>query len=399
MKEFILQKAKEHEGQIITWRRHFHAHPELSFKEEKTSAFIASLLGSMGYENIRIGTAGRPTGVIAELNTSSEGPTVALRADMDALPVQEETGLPFASENPGVMHACGHDAHMAILLGAAQILSEMKESLPGKVRLLFQPSEESGEITQGALPMIEDGALEDVDAIFGLHVWQPLESGRLGWMEGPLMASSDRWTLTIRGKGGHGAAPHLSIDPTAAAGHFISMVQTFVSRELDPLKTAVVSVGEMKAGNAFNIIPDSVYLQGTARTFEPAVRSAVEESLRRIASHSCEALRCTAEFAYHRNLPPTVNDPAMARLGACAAEEIFGAGNVGETPPTMVGEDFSYFLEKIPGAFFFLGIGNREKGYAYPHHHPKFQVDDGVLALGSAFEALTTYTFLFQKKE
>lgn len=394
MKEKLIYRAKEIEKNIIEWRRHLHAWPELSFEEEETSKYIASLLTSMGYEHIHIGTAGRPTGVVAELNSDHSGLCVALRADIDALPITEKTGLSFASKNEGVMHACGHDAHIAILLGAAQLLSEIREELPGKVKLIFQPSEESADYIQGARAVIDEHALDGVDAIFGLHVWQPTPSGVLAWKEGSIMACSDRWKLTIRGKGGHGASPHQTNDPTIAAAHFIAMAQSFVSRELDPLKTAVVSVGEMKAGNAFNVIPDYVSLIGTARAFEPEVREAMAGSLERVAEHCCAALRCKAEFIYERNLPPTVNDPEMTRFGVKAATLVFGEKNVMETQPTMGGEDFSYYLDKVPGAFFFLGIGNKEKGFTYPHHHPRFMVDEDVLSAGSAFEAILAFNYL-----
>lgn len=395
MSHDFTSRAEELKNAVVGWRRHFHSHPELSFDEVKTSRFIAEALTEMGCENVAVGTMGRPTGVLADITGGLPGRRVALRADIDALPVCEDTGLEFASLNKGVMHACGHDGHMAMLLGAARMLCEMKDRLKGSVRLIFQPSEESAEVCQGAHAMVDDGrALDGVDAIFGVHLWAPLENGVLGWKAGPMMACSDCWKLHITGKGGHGASPHEAHDPIVAAGHVICDLQTFVSREMDPLKCAVVSTGVMKAGGAFNVIPSEADLVGTARSFDPAVSRDTEEFIRRVAGNVCSAFRCEARLVYERNLPPTVNDPAMAELGRKAALDIFGASKVREVVPTMGGEDFSFYLQRVPGSFFFIGMGSAEKGVVYPHHHSKFMIDEDQLTKGAAFEASCAWNFL-----
>ncbi len=349
----------------------------------------------MGCENVTIGTMNRPTGVTADIIGKLPGKCVALRADIDALPVTEETGLPFASQNNGVMHACGHDAHMSMLLGAAKLLCEVKDLLPGKVRLIFQPSEESAAVRQGARAMVEDGrALDGVDAIFGVHIWSPVKDGVLGYAPGPFMACADSWTVKVHGQGGHGASPHETHDPVVAAGQIIGALQTFVSRELNPLERAVVSVGIMKAGTAFNIIPSEVEITGTARSFVPQVSLDTESFIRRVSENIAAAYRCTAEVEYARNLPPTVNTPEMALLGAEAAKNIFGPENVLEVQPTMAGEDFSFFLEKVPGSYFFIGTGDAAKGTNWPHHHPRFMIDESLLHKGAAFEATCAWAFL-----
>ena len=388
-------RAKEIENAVVAWRRHFHAFPELSFKEAGTSKYIASELEKMGCENICIGTAGEPTGVIADIAGAFPGKRAALRADIDALPVLEETGLEYASKYEGVMHACGHDGHMAMALGAAKMLCEVKDELHGSVRLIFQPSEESPMFIQGAKAVVKEGrALAGVDAIFGVHLWSPLADGKLGYSKGALMACSDSWKISITGKGGHGASPHETHDPMMAAGQLICALQTFVSRELNPLKSAVLTIGIVKAGTAFNVIPASVEMVGTARSFEKQVSCGTEAFVRRMAENICAAFRCKAEVAYSHDLPPTVNTPEMALLGAEVGREIFGEENVLETQPTMAGEDFSCYLENVPGSFFFIGVGDDAKGTAWPHHHCRFNIDEDVLYKGAAFEASCVWEFL-----
>ena len=388
-------RAKKLENVVVSWRRHFHSYPELSFEEAETSKYIAAELEKMGCENICIGTAGRPTGVIADILGAFPGKRVALRADIDALPVLEETGLEFASKNKGVMHACGHDGHMAMVLGAAKLLCEVKDKLHGSVRLIFQPSEESAEFKQGAAAVVKEGrALAGVDAIFGVHLWSPFPDGKLGYSRGPLMACSDSWEINITGKGGHGASPHETHDPMMAAGQLICALQTFVSRELNPIKSAVLTIGIVKAGTAFNVIPATVEMVGTARSFEKQVSYDTEAFIRRMAENICAAFRCKAEVTYHRNLPPTVNTPEMALLGAEVGRGIFGEENVLETQPTMAGEDFAWYLENVPGSFFFIGIGDEAKGTTWPHHHCRFTIDEDVLYKGAAFEASCAWKFL-----
>jgi amidohydrolase len=394
--EKIRVLSRDLHQKVVEHRRYFHSHPELSMEEFETSKTIASILEDLGYENVRVGTAGKPTGVVADLNSDKPGKCIALRADMDALPIQEETGLPYASQNDGVMHACGHDSHIAILLGVAELIMKTKDIFPWKVRLIFQPSEESGS-TPGARAMVADGVLDGVDAITGLHVWMNVPSGKIGYRRGPLMASADKWEVRLQGKGGHGAVPQTAVDPTLAAGHLITMLQSIVSRETDPLESIVVSVGKMEAGNAFNIIPDSAYLLGTTRTFNPELRDELPGRMKRIAEHVAEATRCSAEFTYHNNLPPTVNDAEFTEKGAIAASRVLGEEKVVEIPPTMGAEDFSFYLEKIPGSYFFLGIGNESKGITAPHHHPRFQVDEDVLSDGVALISAVAANYLSEE--
>lgn len=384
-------RAKEIEADVIGWYRHLHRKPELSFKEIETTGWIVSRLEEMGITGARIGCGDSPSGLTVDLGAGDR--CVALRADMDALPVTEETGLPFSSENPGVMHACGHDGHMATLLGAARMLKDREAELPGRVRLIFQPSEENSIPQSGASSMIQSGALEGVDGIFGLHVWQPLEAGEIGLSTGPLMGSSDAWTVTIIGKGGHGAMPHQAIDPTVATGAFLMALQTIASRQTDPLDSVVVSVGRITAGEAFNVIPHQVTIWGTARTLSREIRDALPGKIEVLAVNTAKAFGCDATLDYRKNLPPVVNDPAMADMASSVAGELFDPSRVKAVRPTMAGEDFSFYLERVPGAFVLFGMGGRG-GADWPHHHPKFQVDQLVLSDGAAFMASVAWRFL-----
>lgn len=391
----FLALAKKLEPEIIAWRRHFHLHPELSFEEFETSRYVAARLIDMGCKNVNIGTYGRPTGVIADIIGGFPGKNIALRADIDALPVKEESEVEFRSLNVGVMHACGHDGHIAMLLGAAKMLCEVKDKLHGSVRLVFQPSEESADFMQGAAAVVKDGrALAGVDAILGVHLMASFPDGKLGYNMGPMMACSDSWEINITGKGGHGASPHETHDPMMAAGQLICALQTFVSRELNPIKSAVLSIGIVKSGTAFNVIPAIVEMVGTARSFEKQVSYDIEAFIRRMAENICAAFRCKAEVTYHRNLPPTVNTPEMALLGSEVGREIFGKENVEETIPTLGGEDFAWYLQNVPGAFFFIGVRDEAKGTSWPHHHSHFAIDEDVLYKGAAFEASCAWKFL-----
>ncbi|AEH24440.1 M20 metallopeptidase family protein [Pyrococcus yayanosii] len=368
-----LKEALAIKDQIISWRRDFHMHPELGYEEERTSKIVEEHLREWGYRIKRVGT-----GIIAEIG---EGKVVALRADMDALPIQEENDVPYKSRVPGKMHACGHDAHTAMLLGAAKIIAEHSDALPNRVRLIFQPAEEGG---NGALKMIEAGALENVEAIFGIHVWAELESGLIGIREGPFLAGVGKFWAKVTGKGGHGAAPHLSNDPIPTAAEMVLALQRIVSREVDPLKSAVVTVGRISGGTAFNIIPESVELEGTYRFFEPKVGRLVEKRIREILEGIARAHNTKLELSIEELGPPTVNDPSMAAFVKKVAE---GLGlKTSEVRQTMGAEDFAFYLQKVPGTFIALGIKNEEKGIVYPHHHPKFDVDEDALPFGTALE-------------
>lgn len=377
--------AEAFRDEVVKLRHQFHRHPETAWKEVETSKKIESLLREWGFENIRRGVRGTPCGVMADINPGREGPSIALRADMDALAIKEENCVPYVSESEGVMHACGHDSHMAILLGAARVLSSIKDDLPGRVRLIFQPAEEGGATSDnhpGAECMIREGVLEGMDAIAGLHIWSPLETGLVAVRPGPLMSACDSWTVRIYGKGGHGAMPQDAIDPTLAATTFVNLLQTIVSRELDPKEIAIISVGKIITGSAFNIIPDSVEITGTTRTFNPAIQDNMPVMIRRIADGVCAALRCRAELEYTRFVPPTINDEELTKRFIETAKGIIGGERVQISPLIMVSEDFSYFQEKIPGVFFFLGCGNPAKGTDNPHHSPHFNVDDDALSTG-----------------
>ncbi len=393
MLERLKNLALERQAYLRDMRHHFHAHPELSFLEFETSKRVVQELEKMGYAQIHLGVDGRETGVVADLNPEKPGKCFALRADMDALHMTEESEVPYKSTNPEAMHACGHDAHMAILLGAAAILKEVASELPGRVRFIFQPSEESP-TQSGARALIQQGVLQGVDAIGGLHVWSPLPSGVVGYRSGAIMASADEWECTVYGKGGHGAMPHRSVDPVVAAAQMVSMLQTIVSREMDPLETAVLTVGKIDSGTIFNVIPDKAYMQGTVRTFNSQVQEEFSLRMERIFRGVAEATRCKVEFNYTDVLPPTVNHESITDLVCNVAGEVLGKPMVQLIPPSMAAEDMGLYLQKIPGSFFFLGTRNEARGITAPHHHPEFDVDDEVLPLGSALLAGMAWKYL-----
>ena len=369
-----LKEALKIREEIIAWRRDFHMHPELGYEEERTSKIVEEHLREWGYTIKRVGT-----GIIADIGNGEK--KIALRADMDALPVQEENDVPYKSRTPGKMHACGHDAHTAMLLGAAKIIAEHKEELPNKVRLIFQPAEEGG---NGALKMIEGGGLEGVDAIFGLHVWMELPSGIVGVREGPVMAGVGRFDVEIEGKGGHGASPHETIDPVPIAAQAILAFQTIISRNLNPLESGVVSVGTIKAGEAFNVIPERVYMNGTYRFFTQETKKLIEKRIEEVLKGIVLANNASYKLKIEEVAPPTINDPQMASLAKRVAQKL--GLKVDDVPKSMGSEDFAFYLQKVPGAFIALGIKNEEKGIIHPHHHPKFNVDEEVLPLGTALE-------------
>lgn len=385
--EMIRKKADSLAEKLTGLRRKFHANPELPWQEKETSRFVEEYLRDLGLENIRRGFGGTESGVTADLRGSRPGKFIALRGDIDALPLEEESEVPYRSARPGVMHACGHDAHTAMLLGTAEILSSMKDGLAGGVRFIFQPAEEAG-YNSGAPKMIAEGVLDGVDAIGGLHIWAELPAGKIGWRTGAFMASADIWDIKIKGRGGHGAMPHKAVDPTVAAAAVISILQTVVSREIDPQETVVLSVGVVEAGTAVNIIPETARVAGNIRTTNPAVRAGMKDIVRRVADGVCAAMRCEAELTYTPIYPVTVNEPRATEFMKAAAADLSGAGSLTEVPVAMGSEDFSYYGERVPSAYVFLGMADKDRGGFNQHHNPKFNVNDDVLASGTALLSL-----------
>ena len=366
----LKKEIEELTSQLVAWRRDFHRRPETAFEEHWTSSVLRKFLEDHGIP-VQVMAI---TGLRGELKGKPGGKTIALRADIDALPLKEDGYKEYLSENPGAAHACGHDGHMAILMGVIELLCRRKEDFQGNVVFLFQPSEER--IPGGAKLMIEEGALEGVDAIFGLHLWQLLATGVVGLVKGAMMAQPDKFTIRVRGKGGHGSMPHQTVDPILVASHLVANIQSIVSRNVDPLKPVVISFGTIEGGTIYNIIPGEVVLTGTVRSFEADVQELSENRLKEITDATCSAFGATADFLYEKGYPPVVNDETMVDFVAHTAGRIFGEGKVGEIEPVMGGEDFSYFLREIPGAFLFFGMGD---GMEFPHHHPAFDIDEKAL--------------------
>jgi len=377
-------------SELVAVRRDLHQHPETAFEEVRTSGIVADRLRSLGLD-VRTGVA--KTGVLATVRGARPGKTVLLRADMDALPVQEENETPYRSQVTGKMHACGHDCHTSILLGVAKQLVREARELPGAVKLCFQPAEEAG---GGAETMIAEGALDDPrpDAAFGLHVWQDLDLGQIGVTPGPFMAAVDEFTVTVRGKGAHAAMPHLGVDPVVCLAHMVAALQTIASRSSSPFAEVVVSVTRLQAGTAFNIIPESAWMNGTVRVFDPELWEELPGHFERIVRGVAAAFGCAAEIDFHRFNKPTVNDPAMAALAREAAAEVVGAENVRDDVRTMGGEDFSSFLRRVPGCFIAVGSRNRARDLVHGHHHPRFDVDEACLAIGAEVMLHTVRRFL-----
>lgn len=368
--------------------RHFlHANPELSHKEEKTSALVADKLRALDMDDVQTGVGG--FGVVATLHgTAGEGPGFAIRADMDALPIQEEADRAYQSCVPGVMHACGHDGHTATLLGTAQVLSQMRENLRGSVKFLFQPAEET---VGGAVNMVADGALNGVDAIIALHGWPNLEVGQIGVRPGPMMASADTFDIIVRGRGGHAAYPHVTVDPIAIAAQIVGALQTIASREINPADSIVVTVAQFHAGTAYNIIPDTATLKGTVRCLSNAVRAEMPERLERIASGLCAAHRATCEVTYRHGTPVTVNDAAVNQLIADVGADVLGASNVIPLAvPSMGAEDFGVYCLHVPGAMFRLGVGTDVS----PLHTPTYNFTDAAVPVGMRMFAHAALTYL-----
>jgi amidohydrolase len=362
--------------QVVAWRRHLHRNPELSHEERGTARFIAETLEGLGGLEIE-----RPsdTGVVARLRTGRPGRTLAIRADIDALPIREESGVDYASERDGVMHACGHDGHAAMLLGAAAELAERAGELTGEVRFLFQPAEEVP--PGGAELLVAGGALDGVDLVTGCHLWTPLPCGEVAVRPGPAMAAADFFTLAITGQGGHAAIPHTATDTVAVAAQVVANLQHVVARRVDPLRSAVLSVGTFHAGDAPNVLPGRAELSGTVRTFDPELRARMPELLEDVARGVTSAHGAGYELDYRMAYRPVVNDPEVAELVAGALAGVEGAA-LADLAPIMGGDDFSAYQAEVPGCYFFVGAGSEEAGAVWPHHHPRFRIDERALELG-----------------
>jgi amidohydrolase len=385
----FLQRAEELFPYTQAMRRDFHKHPELGFREVRTGAIVAKELEALGLEVTK--GVGK-TGVVGYLEGSKPGPTILLRFDMDALPITEETGAEYASTNPGVMHACGHDGHTAIGLTVAKMLHAHREELAGSIKFCFQPSEEgtNGEDVGGALMMMRDGVLENpkVERTLSLHVWNDKPVGWLHVGSGPVMAGADLFIVKLTGRGGHGAAPETTNDPVAAAAQIVTALQTIVSRNVAPLKPAVVSVTSIHAGTAFNIIPQTAELNGTIRTFEPEIRKIVHERFEQIVRGIASSMGCEAEITIKQVTAPVINNEAVTERVLNVAQALLPQNEI-ETDPylTMGAEDMGYMQEKADGCYFMIGSANAEKNLNYNHHHPKFDFDERALVTGAALMA------------
>jgi amidohydrolase len=366
-------------SRVTELRRTIHANPELGFQEKETQKLVMSELESYGIRCSKISNTG--VQAIVQGKSGKKSKVVMLRADMDALPVTEEADVKWKSRNTGKMHACGHDAHTAMLLGASNILSN--NPLDGTVKLCFQPSEETG---TGAGVMIDDGILENprVDAAFGIHVWSGVPTGKFGIMHGNALAAVDEFTIKIEGRGGHAALPHQAVDPIFISSQIISSFQSIISRNLDPVDTGVVTVTGINSPQSYNVIPPWVELKGTVRTFTDEARDLAEKRINEISRGVSKSMGGSVNVVYDRKIPPTVNHSDMADIMWQAAVDILGKKNVFEMKPIMGGEDFGMYLRKVPGCFGFLGMQNKKKETFYPHHHPKFSVDEDCLPYGVA---------------
>jgi amidohydrolase len=386
----FLSEAQELFEYTRDLRRDFHRHPELGFNEVRTAGIVVRELTNLGLE---VSTGVGKTGVVAILQGGRPGPVVLARFDMDALPIQEETGAEYASQNPGVMHACGHDGHTASGLAVAHMLKAHKSELGGTVKFVFQPAEEG---LGGAEAMVADGVLENPkpDISLAFHLWNEKPLGWIGITPGPAMSASDRFTVTINGRGGHGAAPHLTIDPVMAGSQVISTLQSIVARNVAPLKSAVVTVTSLRGGEAFNVIPETVELMGTIRSFDPEVRELVLERFEQVVSGVAQALGCQAEVEVWRVTPAVVNDPDLTRQVTAAVAQVLPDATIDDQERTMGSEDMAYMMENIPGCYFFVGSANPDKGLDATHHHPRFDFDEAALPRAASLMASAVVGFL-----
>ncbi len=374
MHDAIAALAQKHFPAVVALRRHFHAHPELGGREFATQAKIIETLAAIGLKPVKLSG----TGVIADI-AGGPGKTVALRADIDALPQQDECGQPYASTVAGVAHACGHDGHTAALLGAAMVLVQLKDKIPGTVRLLFQPSEEV--LPGGALGMIAAGALAGVDSIVGAHLWTGVPTGRMQIARGRMMASANAFRIDVNGKGGHGSMPHLAVNPILVGSEIVAALSAIVGCNTNPLETVALTIGAFQSGEAENTIPDKATIKGTLRCFDEQLRDDILARIETLATHIAAANGAGVAVEKIVGYPPLVNDPAAADRIIAAGREILGQDNVDVAGPVLASEDFAFYLREIPGAFMFVGAGNPAAGPVYPPHHPRFDFDEQALPI------------------
>lgn len=369
----LVKKNKEY---VINLRREFHSNPEVSFEEYKTSKRVKEELDKIGIEYISAGG----TGVVATIKGNKPGKTIALRGDMDALTVKELNDIDFKSRNEGIMHACGHDGHTAMLLGAAKVLNELKDEINGTVKFFFQPAEE---IAEGAHAMIKDGVMENVDSIFGIHLWSDIEAGKVSVEEGQRMAAADWFKINVKGKGGHGSAPQQCVDAVVVSSAIIMNLQTIVSREIHHNEPLVLSVGLLNAGSGFNVIAENGYMEGTVRSFNPQLRKNLPNMMERIIKSTAEAYRAEASLEFKFVTAPVINDPKCSKIAEKSVEKVLGKGGVTKFEKITGGEDISHFMELAPGVLAFVGCRNEKKGACHPHHNGYFDIDEDALEIGT----------------
>ncbi|MCI2039857.1 MAG: amidohydrolase [Clostridium luticellarii] len=374
----LKELAEKYYPEVVEFRRYFHMHPEISKREFNTQKKIIEILGTLKELDIR--KAGG-TGVIADLKGGKPGKTIAIRADIDALAIDDECGKPYQSQNPGACHACGHDGHISMLLGVAKILYEVRDKIKGNIRFIFQPSEEEVSDGSGADAIIKDGGLNGVDAVIGAHLWQPLKIGTVGISSGPMMGASDEFEISIEGKAGHASMPQQTIDSILTASEVVVALNTIVGRDVDPMKQAVVSVGVFNSGRVYNAIAGKAVLKGTIRTLDEEIRKQVFIHIKKIVEHISEMTGAHCHIKKNVCTYVVDNDPQVTDIVLKAGREIIG-DKAHPINPFMSSEDFSYYLQKIPGCFIFVGVGNREKGIIYPQHHPKYDIDEKALCYG-----------------
>lgn len=381
----IHEVAAKYNEYIIEQRRYFHQHPEVSTREYETSKAVAAQLDKMGVPYVHCGLE---TGLLATIQGAKPGKTILIRGDMDALTVKETTGAPYASQNDGLMHACGHDCHIAMMLTAAQILNDMKDELCGTVKLAFQPAEE---VALGAKSMIEQGALEGVDGCFAIHVWGTVKSGLVSLEAGPRMASAGQFIIDVKGKGCHGAQPEQGVDAAVVTASIVNNLQSIVSREISPMDPAVVTVGTIQCGSRWNVVAENGHIEGTTRCFSNEVWNSFEERLSRVAKTTAAAYRAEATMQYIELVPPTVNDTAFVALAQNAVKSVMGENALVSAPATTGGEDFAFFMQKVPGAVALLGIATDD--CCWPNHSPNFDVDEAQLINGAMMYAQVAMDF------